>query len=162
MAGSHETSGTYLGLGQGASDRHERAGQQTLGAVRADEALEVGREAERNRFAVDEFRLSGHNCCEGDFISICARSSCTSEFGLQGTMSDVCILPVAREMWIRCGRRSAIDMMYVMKMKDAMDVVMCLRRCQRSFGDAIDLVMYCKEVESQTCSGNIKAAGSPS
>lgn len=28
----------------------------------------------------------------------------------QGTMSDVCILPVAREMWIRCGRRSAIDM----------------------------------------------------
>lgn len=49
---------TYLGLCEGPSDRDERTRQETFDAVWTDKALEIGREPERYRLAVDEFRLA--------------------------------------------------------------------------------------------------------
>lgn len=49
---------THLRFGECASSRDERARQETFDAVRAYEALEIGREAERHRLAMDEFRLA--------------------------------------------------------------------------------------------------------
>lgn len=61
--GTTKKESTHLGLGERARDGHERAREEALGAVRADEALEVGREAERDRLVVEQLGLARNDSC---------------------------------------------------------------------------------------------------
>jgi hypothetical protein len=52
-------------------------------------------------------------------------------------------------MCIRAGVRPEVDRMYDEKMNEAIDIVIRLRKCQRSLGEIIVRVKYCGSAEGK-------------